>query len=63
MMTFYICGYTRNQDGTIRKNAKRKVLDIAHTVEEAKERVNIVRSKYMNKYDVRIYDGRWSEIK
>lgn len=63
MMTFYICGYPRNQDGTIRKNAKRKVLDIAHTVEEARERVNIVRSKYMNKYDVRIYDGHWSEIK
>lgn len=63
MMTFYICGYPRNQDGTIRKNAKRKVLDIAHTVEEAKERVSIVGAKYMNKYDVRIYDGRWNEIK
>lgn len=63
MRTFYICGYPRNQDGTIRKNAKRKVLDIAHTEEEAKERVGVAMRKCMNKYDIRIFDGRWNEIK
>lgn len=63
MLTFYICGYPRNQNGEIRKNAKRKILDIAHSKEEAAERVLVCRKTYQNKYDLRIFDGGWKEIK
>lgn len=63
MLTFYICGYPRNQDGTVRKNAKRKVLDIAHTKEEAFERVEVARKQYQNRFDLRVFDGLWKEIK
>lgn len=63
MLIFYICGYPRNQDGTIRKNGRRKILDIAHSVEEARDRVIVSKEKFLNRYDIRIYDGRWNEIK
>ncbi len=60
MLTYYIVGYPRNRDGTVRKNAKRKVLDLEHTLERAKTRKAFWQRE--NKYDVRIFDGAWHEI-
>lgn len=60
MQTFYIVGLPRNQDGTLRKNGKRKVLDIEHTLEKAKIRAEFWKKD--QKYDIRIFTGGWKEI-
>lgn len=60
--TFYIAGYLRNykSDGMPRKNAKRFLLHICHSKEEVWKRLNL--DCDFNKYDIRIYDGKWNEI-
>ena len=63
MKTFYVCGYMRNGDGILRKGGKRHVLSIAHTKEDAfSERLRIQKI-HGTKYDYRIFDGRWQEVK
>lgn len=59
--TFYIVGYIRNRDGTVRKNAKRKILDIEHDIERAKHRAEFWKKD--NEYDVRIFTGSFKEVK
>ena len=61
MKTFYICGYPRNRDGTIRKNARRRILDIEHDLERAKHRADYWRKD--NRFDVRIFTGSFEEVK
>lgn len=62
MLTYYICGYLRNKDGPIRKNANRAVLAIAHSKEEAAKELQFQVEKYGVKYDYRIFNGLWKEV-
>lgn len=62
MKTYYICGYLRNADGTVRKDAKRHVLAIAHSPDEIKKKLKLETFKYGIKYDIRVFDGQWKEI-
>lgn len=61
MKTFYIVGYPRNQDGKIRKNAKRKVLSIAHSEEQIGSELEFASGQWKSKYDYRVFDGLWRE--
>lgn len=64
MSTFYITGILINSgNGKIRKNAKRKTLSVASTLEEAKEEKERLKSIHgSNKYYLQIYTGNWKEI-
>lgn len=63
MATFYITGRLVNSyDGKIRKNARRKTLSVASSVEEAKEEKERLRCIHGSKYYLQIFNGAWKEI-
>lgn len=60
---YYITGILINQtDGLPRKNAKRKILSIAETRQEAERERERLKDVHGGKYLLRIYSGDWKQI-